>query len=41
MLSSDGHRYQDNGSGNEERVARSDDPEWLHGYPVNNDRQKT
>ena len=41
MSSSDGHGSQGNGSGNEERVARSNDPGWLHGYPVNNDKQKT
>ena len=38
MSSSDGYGSQGNGSGNEEKVARSDDPEWLH--RVDN-RQKT
>ncbi len=39
MSSSD--KSQSNGSDDEKRVARSEDPGWLHGHVVNNDKQKT
>ena len=32
---------ESSGGRNDERTLKSDDPSWLHAYPIDNDRQKT